>query len=306
MHENRKNENILLNNGEKIPLIGLRTDDKNAEEIIYYSIKDGVRLIYISYDSDNNKSIGEGIQKAINNNLVLRKDLFIIGKFRLTHKDTVENIIRELLKQLNLDYLDLILSEWSTEAIHIHKNYYLMTPIDELWKEMENLIKKGLTKSIGVCNYNIQSLNNILSFCEIKPVVNAIEFHPYYFQKNMKVFCEKNDIVILALTPIAKGDNIQSYINDKKDDEILKTFHENINQNLVYKYEKTQGQILLNWHIQQGIIPIVSTSKINRMEENLEALDFNLQKKDIDELCHLGKRIKLNNSKEIYDYDIWA
>ena len=202
--------------------------------------------------------------------------------------------------------MDLILSEWSTEAIHIHKNYYLMTPIDELWKEMENLIKKGLTKSIGVCNYNIQSLNNILSFCEIKPVVNAIEFHPYYFQKNMKVFCEKNDIVILALTPIAKGDNIQSYINDKKDDEILKTFHENINQNLVYKYEKTQGQILLNWHIQQGIIPIVSTSKINRMEENLEALDFNLQKKDIDELCHLGKRIKLNNSKEIYDYDIWA
>ena len=306
MHENRKNENILLNNGEKIPLIGLRTDDKNAEEIIYYSIKGGVRLIYISYDSDNNKSIGEGIQKAINNNLVLRKDLFIIGKFRLTHKDTVENIIRELLKQLNLDYLDLILSEWSTEAIHIHKNYYLMTPIDELWKEMENLIKKGLTKSIGVCNYNIQSLNNILSFCEIKPVVNAIEFHPYYFQKNMKVFCEKNDIVILALTPIAKGDNIQSYINDKKDDEILKTFHENINQNLVYKYEKTPGQILLNWHIQQGIIPIVSTSKINRMEENLEALDFNLQKKDIDELCHLGKRIKLNNSKEIYGYNIWA
>lgn len=303
MTEIKENEKIVLNNGKEIPLIGLRTNDVYAEDIIYYSIKDGLRLIYVSHDSDNIKNIGKGIKKAIDNDLVSRKDLFIIGKFRLTKNIFVENIIEELLNQLNLEYLDLFLNEWPIENDDKKGIKY---DISAIWKQMEKLIKMELTKSIGLCNYNIQSIERILYFCDIKPAVNAIEFHPYYFQEDIKKFCKSNEIVLLALTPIARGDNIKSYINQKKEDKHLEKFHENINTNLVYKYEKTAGQIILNWHIQQGVVPIVSTSKINRMEENLEALKFWLDYEDIDYLCSLGAKIKLNDSNEIYDSAIYA
>lgn len=302
MTEIKKNEKIFLYDGKEIPLIGLRTNDVYAEDIIYYSIKDGVRLIYVSHDSDNIKNIGKGIKKAIDNDLVSRKDLFIIGKFRLTKNIFVENIIEDLLNQLNLEYLDLFLNEWPIENEDKEGIKY---DISAIWKQMEKLIEMELTKSIGLCNYNIQSIERILSFCDSRPVVNAIEFHPYYFQEDIKKFCKSNEIVLLALTPIARGDNIKSYINQKKEDKLLEKFHENINTNLVYKYEKTAGQIILNWHIQQGVVPIVSTSKINRMEENLEALKFRLDYEDIDYLCSLGAKIKLNDNKEIYDSAIF-
>ena len=278
MSEIQKKEKIFLNNMKEIPLIGLRTNDVYAEDIIYYSIKDGVRLIYVSHDSDNIKNIGKGIKKAIDNDLVSRKDLFIIGKFRLKENISVENIIEELLKQLNLEYLDLFLNEWAIENDYKKGKEYDISTIDAIWKQMEKLNKKELTPSIGLCNYNLQSIEGILSSCDFRP---AIEFHPYYFQEDIKKFCKNNEIVLLALTPIARGDNIKSYINEKKEDERLEKFYENINTNLVYKYEKTAGQIILNWHIQQGVVPIVSTSKINRMEENLEALKFRLDDEDM-------------------------
>ena len=178
MTEIKKNEKIFLYDGKEIPLIGLRTNDVYAEDIIYYSIKDGVRLIYVSHDSDNIKNIGKGIKKAIDNDLVSRKDLFIIGKFRLTKNISVENIIEELLNQLNLEYLDLFLNEWPIENDYKKGKKYDISAIEAIWKQMEKLIKKELTKSIGLCNYNIHSIKRILSFCDFKPAVNAIEFHP--------------------------------------------------------------------------------------------------------------------------------
>ena len=114
---------------------------------------------------------------------------------------------------------------------------------------MEKLVELGLTKSIGVSNYNVQNLNNVLSFCKIKPAFNEVEFHPYLFQKELKFFCD-----------LLKEDAVG---------------------NLAKKYNKTPGQIVLNWHIQLGIVPIPGTSNPSRMKENLIAMEFKLDENDM-------------------------
>ena len=258
----------ILNNGQKIPLIGLgNLKNENIEEIVYYSIKDGVRLIDTEPYLKNEEEIGKAIKRAINDGLVQREDLFIIGKLIIENKNNPEKAIKETLKNLKLDYLDLYLDQWPASTVYDNNNEIKnkIVSIYELWPKMEDLIKKGLTKSIGVCNYNIQALNNLLSFCKIKPVVNGIEFHLFNYQKNIIKFCEVFEITLLAYCPLAKTNEFKIYIEEKNNDDINQTINR-INNELVYKYEKTQGQIILNWHIQLGVIPIVSTSKINRME----------------------------------------
>ena len=86
--------------------------------------------------------------------------------------------------------------------------------IFDVWPKMEELVNKGLTRSIGCSNYNVQSLLNLLSFCKIKPVANEVEFHPYFYQKNLKDFCDKEDIALIAYYPLAKGNGAKTYIKE--------------------------------------------------------------------------------------------
>ena len=298
----------ILNNGQNIPLIGLgNLKDENKEEIVYYSIKDGVRLIDTDPNLKNEEEIGKAIKRAIEDGLVKREDLFIIGKLTLENKSNPEKAIKETLKKLKLVYLDLYLDQWPTSTIYDsnYQNKIKMISIYDLWPKMEILIEKGLTKSIGVCNYNVQALNNLLSFCIIKPVVNGIEFHPFNFQKNILKLCEVFGITLLAYSPLAKGNESKKLIEEKANDYIIHII-DRIDNELTYKYGKTKGQIILNWHKQLGVIPIVSTSKINRMEENLEALEFNMESEDIKQLCSLGKKIRFNDSHKIFGYNILA
>ena len=297
----------ILNNGQKIPIIGLGSmKNENIEDIVYYSIKDGVRLIDTDPNLKNEEEIGKAIKRVINEGLVKREDLFIIGKLTIENKGNPEKAIKETLENLKLEYLDLYLDQWPTSIIYNNnKNKIKMVSINELWPKMENLIKKRLTKSIGVCNYNIQALNNLLSFCKIKPVANGIEFHPYNYKKNIKKVCDVFEITLLAYCPLAKGNKSKKYFREKNDAHINNMINR-INNDLVNKYQKTQGQIILNWHKQLGVIPIVSTSKINRMEENLEALEFDLKSEDMKVLCNLEKKIQINDSQELFGYNILA
>ena len=294
-----------LNNGKEIPLIGLgNLRINNIEDIVYYSIKDGVRLIDTDPSLVNEEAIGKAIKRAIKEGLVSRNELFIIGKLWRKNKKNPEKALQETLKKLDLDYVDLYLDQWPTFSSPDDKNNTQIVSIYELWPQMENLVEKKLTKSIGVCNYNIQALNNLLSFCKIKPVVNGIEFHPYNYKKNLKKFCDVNNIVILAYSPLSNG-LFNDFIFENKNDEFSEQIKK-MNDGLANKYERTLGQIFLNWHIHLGTIPIVSTSKINRMEENLEAVEIKLDSEDIEELSKIEKKIKVNDSHELFGYNIFA
>ena len=294
-----------LNNNLNIPLIGLGTSRiKNVEEVVYHSIKDGVRLIDTALLYKNEEDIGKGIKKAINEGIVKREELFIVDKLWIDDRINPEKALREALKKLDMEYIDLYLDHWPSGDVFLEDKKTKMIPIFELWPKMEDLVNKGLTKSIGCSNYNVQSLLNLLSFCKIRPVVNQVEFHPYYYQKGLKDFCEKENIALMAYYPLAKGNGAKNYIKEHNGE--IDLFHDKLVKPYSKKYNKSYGQIILNWHIHQGIIAIPSTSKCERMKENLESLFFEMSEEDVNNLCCYGKKIKFCGCKRFFGYNIMA
>ena len=256
-----------LANGLEIPLIGLgtsriltiREDEGTPQEkiiqtpadVVYHSIKSGVRLIDTAYKYGNEKYIGEGIKRALDKGICKREELIIIGKVWIKFRKDPE--------------------DGSFEMISIY----------DFWPKMEHLVDIGKVKYLGVSNYNVQCLCNLLSFSRIKPVVNEVEYHLFYIQKSLKEFCEKQNIAVIAYYPMPRGNGAKIYCLNNPEFDILK--NEFIIK-LAKKYDKTPGQIILNWHYCQGTIPIPSTSKLDRMTENLEALDFKMKEEDIQKL----------------------
>ena len=307
--ENKKHvlpEYRKLNNGIDIPYIGLGTSRiQNIIDVIYGSIKDGVRLIDTAFLYGNEEEIGKGLKKAIDDGLCKREDLFVIGKIWTVHRNDPEKAIKDTLQKLNLTYLDLYLDHWPSSNDYSNpEDIKQQVPVFDFWPKMEALVEKGLTRSIGVSNYNVQSLLNLLSFCKIKPVANEVEFHPYFYQENLRNFCDKEDIALIAYYPLAKGNGSKVY-NQQHNDE-MDSFKEECVVNLVNKYNKTPGQIILNWEVAQGIITIPGTSNPKRMEENLGALDFKMSEEDIKSLNIFGKKMKFCGCRRFFGMNIMA
>ena len=301
-----------LSNGMIIPLIGQGTSriideirvgvKGNIKRVIYQSIKDGVRLIDTAYKYGNEKQVGEGIKQALDEKVCEREELIIIGKIWLNFKKDPEKALRETLKKLQLDYIDVYMDHWPSgkdfrdeRQIEEDRRKTGLGKFDdvqiyEFWPKMESLVEKGLAKSLGVSNYNIQCLSNLLSFCKIRPVMNEVEYHLFYIQKDLKKFCDSQNIALIAYYPIPRGNGAKTTILDYPEFDI---FNNDLIKELSKKYDKTPGQIILNWHICQGTIPIPSTSKTWRMKENLESLSFKLEDEDVEILSKHFKQMSL-------------
>ena len=157
-----------LNNGLHCPIMGLGTSlikDKEHINVVYQSIKDGVRLI--DTEPANEEFVGEGIKQALDEHIINRKELFIVTKLELEEKENPEEALRKSLKRLQLDYVDLYLDHWPS-CININEpNKYKLIPVKETWEKLEDLVDLKLTKSIGVSNYNVENMFNILSIAEL-------------------------------------------------------------------------------------------------------------------------------------------
>ena len=280
---------------------------KNISEVVYNSIKSGIRLIDTAEVYGSEVGVGLGIKKAIEEGIVKREDLFIITKCYPYSKNDPENAIKNSLKNLKLDYVDLYLDHWPAFVeINEKGENYNLNPMHILWPKFESLIEKKYTKNIGVSNYNVQSLVNLLSFCKIKPFANEVEFHPYLYQKNLLSYCEKENIKIIAYNPICKGNYDYHKGKEKLNLDLL---NEQIIKELSNKYKKTPGQIVLNWEINKNVIPIPATSKTTRMKENLGALEFTMDESDIKKIDNLNKNYRFSSSicwNVIGKYDIFA
>ena len=280
---------------------------KNISEVVYNSIKSGVRLIDTAEVYGSEVGVGLGIKRAIEEGIVKREDLFIITKCYPYSKNDPENAIKNSLKNLKLDYVDLYLDHWPAFVeINEKGENYNLNPMHILWPKFESLIEKKYTKNIGVSNYNVQSLVNLLSFCKIKPFANEVEFHPYLYQKNLLSYCEKENIKIIAYNPICKGNYDYHKGKEKLNLDLL---NEQIIKELSNKYKKTPGQIVLNWEINKNVIPIPATSKTTRMKENLGALEFTMDESDIKKIDNLNKNYRFSSSicwNVIGKYDIFA
>ena len=254
-------ETITLNNGEKMPVFGLGTfllSPEDAENSVYNAIKAGYRLIDTANAYLNERATGRGIKKSG----VKREEIFLESKLWPTVY-TKETAIDEMLERLGTDYIDLLL-------LHQPAGDYITG-----YKMMEKAVKDGKVKSIGLSNFEGKPLEEILSVCEIVPAVIQVEAHPYYPQDELKETLKKNKIVVQAWYPLGHGDK-----------ELIR---ENVFTKLAEKYGKTNAQVILRWHIQQGNIVIPGSKNAEHIKDNANIFDFSLTDEEMKEIASINK-----------------
>jgi aldehyde reductase len=280
---------LKLNTGHQMPVFGLGTWKSKPGEVAQ-AVKDAIDVGITHIDAalayGNETEVGEGIRTKIQEGKVKREDLFITSKLWNTfHRpDLVQVCIKQSLKDLGLDYLDLYLIHWPMAYIEDRELFpkdeegkFILSDVDYLdtWKAMEECVKLGLTKSIGVSNFNSEQLTRIMKNGSIKPANVQVECHPYLNQSKLIDFCRKNDMVVTAYSPLGSPDRPWAKPDDPKLLEDPKLVE------LAKKCNKSPAQIILRWNAQRGIIVIPKTVNKNRMVENMSIFDFELSKEDM-------------------------
>ncbi|KAL4348003.1 hypothetical protein GQ457_17G002300 [Hibiscus cannabinus] len=323
---------ITLNNGFTMPIIGLgvwRMEKKAIKDLILDSIKIGFRHFDCASDYKNEAEVGEALSEAIESGLVKREDLFITTKasfkktiltfscsFYLWNTDHghVLEACKHSLKKLRLDYLDLYLVHFPVSIRHTGIGA-TGSPLDEdgvldietnisletTWHAMEDLVSRGLVRSIGISNYDIFLTRDCLAYSKIKPAVNQIETHPYFQRESLVKFCQKHGICVTAHTPLGGAEANAKRFGTVSclDDPILKGIAE--------KYKKTVAQIVLRWGIQRNSVVIPKTSKLERLQENFKVLEFELSKEDMDLIKTVDKNYRTNiQPAKFWGIDLYA
>jgi diketogulonate reductase-like aldo/keto reductase len=296
MESDKITPDITLNNNIKMPRIGLGTHKiENCAEIVYESIKSGCRLIDTASVYQNEKQVGQGIKKAIDEGIVKREDLFVVTKIWTQDKHRVDQSIKYQLGELGLDYVDLYLDHWPfCTWIDDDTKKEITVPSHVFWPKMEELVHKGQVKSLGVSNYNVQLLADLLAFAKIKPVVNQFELHPYLAQTGLVNYCLANNVYPMAYNSICRGSYAKKKITSEVnllEDSVMKQYAE--------KYGVTTGILALNWALSRNCIVIPGTSNPKRMGENLKALNFKLSEEDLKCLLEkLDKNFRFNGTSD--------
>ena len=260
---------VELNDGNKMPSIGLGTfmmSPEQAEEAVYTALTNGYRLIDTANGYMNERAVGRAIKKSG----LKREEIFLESKLWPTVY-TKETAVDEMLERLDVDYVDLLL-------LHQPSGDYITG-----YKMMEKAVKEGKVKSIGISNFEGEPLEEILKICEIKPSVIQVEAHPYYPQTELKKQIENENIHIQAWFPLGHGDPTL------REQEIF--------TELANKYNKSNVQIILRWHIQSGHIVIPGATKEEHMKSNINIFDFELSKEEMDKIA------KVNKNKRYYEPD---
>lgn len=285
-----------LNNGNTMPSFGLGTwrSEKGvvAEAVKYALLEADYKHIDCAAVYGNEKEIGEAFGEVFKSGKVKREDIFITSKLWNTNhkKENVEKACKQTLKDLKLDYLDLYLIHWGIAFEPGDNNEpldsegYIRTEnvsLRETWEAMENLVEKGLVKSIGVSNFSTQLILELLSFAKIRPAVNQIEVHPYNTQDLFLKYMKHEDILVTAYSPMGSPGG-----RDEGEDSLLE---DDVILELAKKYKKSPAQIALNWGISRGVVIIPKSTTKARIKENKQALDFEMTPEDHDKISKLNR-----------------
>ena len=255
---------LQLNSGYKIPQYGLGVyqieGNEATEKACLAAFEIGIRHIDTAHAYQNERGVGSAIQKS----KIPREQLFITSKLWVSDygEGITTNAIDKMLERLNLKYLDLLL-------LHQQVGDYV-----KAYQEMEKAVEAGKVRSIGLSNFD-EHLDEILNVCKIKPAVLQVECHPYWNQDDLRNKVKSYGTIIESWFPIGHGD--KDLIN-----------HE-IFSKLAKKYNKTNVQIILRWHIQKGNVVFPKSTNPLHIKENFDIFNFNLTNEEMNEIDKMGK-----------------
>ncbi|RYX78804.1 aldo/keto reductase [bacterium] len=256
-----------LNNGVEIPQLGLGVwQTKNGQEVIdsiHAAVDNGYRLIDTAAIYGNEEGVGEAIRAAS----IPREELFITTKLWNSDQgyDATLRAFDKSMERLGLEYVDMYLIHWPVPKL----DKYIDT-----WRALETIYKQGRAKAIGVCNFNVDHLEKLLAASEIKPAVNQIELHPRLQQRELRDYCKANGIRIESWSPIGGTGG------DLLDDPTLTIIAD--------KHHKSTAQIVLRWHIQLGLVVIPKSVHAERIQQNADVFDFELDNDDMAKISALN------------------
>lgn len=309
---------VTLNNGMKMPLVGLgcwKIPNDVCAQQVYDAIKIGYRLFDGAEDYGNEKEVGQGIKKAIADGIVKREDLFVVSKLwnSFHHPDHVKMALKRTLSDLDLEYVDLFYMHFPIAFKYVpfeekyppgfytgaedEKKGHITeadVPLIDTWKALEACVDEGLTKSIGISNFNGGLIQDLLRQCRIKPVALQIEHHPYLTQEHLVEYCQAQKIQIVAYSSFGP----QSYL--ELGSELAKNtpnlfHHDTINQ-IANNHRVSPSEVLLRWATQRGIAIIPKSSKKERLETNLNIdSKLTLTHKELEAISRLNKNIRMND-----------
>lgn len=254
-------EFVKLNNGVEMPIAGIGTfmlSPDEAENSVISALQDGYRLIDTANAYVNEKAVGRAMKKSG----IARENIFLETKLWPSFYEQ-EDAVEKTLKRLNTDYIDLLL-------IHQPAGNYIAG-----YRLMEKAYKEGKVKAIGLSNFTMEQIQEILDVCEVNPAVLQTEVHPYFQEDELKEFLAKEDIAIQAWYPLGHGDKA--------------LLEESVFTRLAEKYGKSNAQIILRWHIQAGNIVIPGSKNPDHIRANFELFDFALSDEEMSEIAGLNK-----------------
>ncbi len=263
-------EQVTLNNGIKIPQLGLGVFQIEDEAVLKAAVKAAIAAGYRHFDTAslyrNEKPLGEALAQSE----LKREDVFVTSKVwnDVTTFDGTKQAFADSLEKLNMDYFDLYLIHWPTTG-------YL-----DKWRAMEDLYEQGKVRAIGVSNFEKEDLDKLLATARVKPVVDQVETHPYYQRPKLHELLKKLGIAYEAWSPLGRAKN--GALSDKTIAAIAKA------------HDKSIAQVILRWHLQLGEIVIPKSTHAKRIKENIDVFDFKLTNDEMKQIAQLDQETSMN------------
>lgn len=270
-------DTTTLHNGVKMPWLGFGVFKvKDGDEVVD-AVKTAIEAGYRSIDTAKAYNNESGVAQGIRESGIAREDLFITTKVWNSDQGYESTLaaFEESMKRLELEYLDLYLIHWPVKGKY-----------KDTWRALEKLHKEGRVRAIGVSNFQIHHLEDLMMDATVKPAVNQVELHPLLTQTELREYCSKHDIQIEAWSPLGQGNLMEHPLL----------------QDIAAKYGKSPAQVILRWDLQNGIVTIPKSVTPERIRANTELYDFELNVEEMEQINRLNENKRFGSDPDNFNF----